>query len=581
MVNDYEALVTGIDAGSDVVDFFKSLINDFLLTNPVSVRSDVDKEWDEMPMPQRLVFDSPLPLVEEQRKILSAIKHPKSRFIAVEGPPGTGKSHTITAVAFDHILAGKNLLVLSDKKEALDVVEDKLNKALTKVRPSEDFPNPILRLGKDASNYSKLLKKSALERLEVNQRVVRQKRPERQRALEEERSELTRRLSNAADAYGAIDVLEIANLERDVANLIAKEPLAESLLNDDRLLTVVADIDALYGYIRTQPVLAVLLKSQGRGPKRLIEIAKLSDVLRSAPVNKADIDFVTSFSLERLRFLDEVIEEIDEMRVVVFGYLFAKKKLRAAAKRIRDQCKIECDDPVRELTKLKKLRDEFFGLRDHLTASQLSAEFATAVYLIVAQLSGRDRPVLVPSQTLECVRRLQSAEAHSLPTFAGVEEQFYTALLAGEEGPFALVMKVAAIKTREARIAERFGTAPKIDYIGAKARIESLNTQSLAERIDESFIEFYNNKKNDAMAFGKIIREKQRFPVDKFAEIKGAFPCVIAGLRDYAEFIPLENGLFDLVIIDEASQVSIAQALPAIMRAKKYSCSVTETSSET
>jgi hypothetical protein len=41
MVNDYEALVTGIDAGSDVVDFFKSLINDFLLTNPVSVRSDV------------------------------------------------------------------------------------------------------------------------------------------------------------------------------------------------------------------------------------------------------------------------------------------------------------------------------------------------------------------------------------------------------------------------------------------------------------------------------------------------------------------------------------------------------------
>jgi superfamily I DNA and/or RNA helicase len=49
----------------------------------------------------------------------------------------------------------------------------------------------------------------------------------------------------------------------------------------------------------------------------------------------------------------------------------------------------------------------------------------------------------------------------------------------------------------------------------------------------------------------------------------GAFPCIIAGLRDYAEFIPLERELFDLVIIDEASQVSIAQALPAIIRAKK------------
>jgi hypothetical protein len=40
-----------------------------------------------MSMPQRLVFDSPLPLVEEQRKILSALKHQDSRFIAVEGPP--------------------------------------------------------------------------------------------------------------------------------------------------------------------------------------------------------------------------------------------------------------------------------------------------------------------------------------------------------------------------------------------------------------------------------------------------------------------------------------------------------------
>ena len=104
------------------------------------MRADVDEEWAEMSMPKRLVFDCPLPLVEEQRKIISAIKHPKSRFIAVEGPPGTGKSHTITAVAFDLILGGKNLLVLSDKKEALDVVEDKLNQALAKVRPSEDSP---------------------------------------------------------------------------------------------------------------------------------------------------------------------------------------------------------------------------------------------------------------------------------------------------------------------------------------------------------------------------------------------------------------------------------------------------------
>ena len=142
-------------------------------------------------------------------------------------------------------------------------------------------------------------------------------------------------------------------------------------------------------------------------------------------------------------------------------------------------------------------------------------------------------------------------------------------MIAGNAGPLGLVVCLGELKLREARIAEQFANVPKIDYIGAKGKIESLNTQSLAEHIDESFISFYNNKKNDAMALGKIIREKQRFPVDKFGDIQRAFPCVIAGLRDYAEFIPLERGLFDLVIIDEASQVSIAQALPAIVRAKK------------
>jgi hypothetical protein len=569
MVNDYEALVTGIDAGGEVVDFFKSLIDDFLLTNPVSVREDVERAWEETPMPQRLVFDSPLPLVEEQRKILSAIKHSESRFIAVEGPPGTGKSHTITAVGFDLILSGKSLLVLSDKKEALDVVEDKLNQALAKVRPSEDFPNPILRLGKDASNYAKLLKKSAIERLEVNQRVVRQKRPERQKALEEERSGLTIGLEKAAKAYAAVDLSEIANLERDISSLVSDAPEMKAVLEDQRLSGLVHDLGALIEYLRSEAVLAALLKRQGRQPRRLLEIAKLSKTLAACPIAVSDISSVTSFSLEKLRLLEEAIDEIEGMRVAVFGYLFSGKKLRATAKRLSEQCKIECERPDRELGALRSLRNHFRALRDHLAAEHLESDFATAVFLILSGLAGRDQSTLAPSHVLDATRRLEDAVSQSLPLFAAAKAQFYLAMLAGSDGPLGFVVRLADIKVREAQIGQRFASIPKIDYIGAKSKIESLNTQALAEHIDESFIHFYNHNKNDAMALGKIIREKQRFPIDKFAEIQRAFPCIIAGLRDYAEFIPLEQGLFDLVIIDEASQVSIAQALPAIIRAKK------------
>ena len=289
MVNDYEALVTGIDTGGDVVDFFKSLIDDFLLRNPVAIRPDIDSEWERTPMPQRLVFDSPLPLVEEQRKILSAIKHPKSHFIAVEGPPGTGKSHTITAVAFDLILAGKNLLVLSDKKEALDVVESKLDQALAKVRPSADFPNPILRLGRDASNYGQLLKKSVVERLQANQRVLRQSRPEREKALEKDRAELVKGLEKIAESYAQIDVARIVELERDTAELIQQEPVAAKILADPCFSELANDFGVVSEHLRLHAPLAVILRRHGTSPIRLNEISRVAAALASLPVDAMDI----------------------------------------------------------------------------------------------------------------------------------------------------------------------------------------------------------------------------------------------------------------------------------------------------
>ena len=419
MVNDYEALVTGIEAGGDVVDFFKSLIDDFLLKNPVSVRSDVDKAWEEMAMPQRLVFDSPLPLVEEQRKILAAIKHPKSRFIAVEGPPGTGKSHTITAVAFDLILAGKSLLVLSDKKEALDVVEDKLNQALAKVRPSEDFPNPILRLGKDASNYAKLLKKSAIERLQVNQRVVREKKPEREKALENERKTLTAGLENAVTAYAAVDLLEIANLERDIADLISKAPDANAVLNDPHLSALIHDFGVVSKFVQSKNTLIALLKWKGSRPGRLLEIANISKVLASCDVTASDLAGVTSFTHEKLRALEIAIDEVEEMKAAVFGYLFAGKKLRAAAKNLREQCKIECERPHRDLVKLRLLRNNLRKLRDHLAMEQLMPEFTTAVFLVTSGLAP-SQTSLVPSDVLDCARRLEDAVSNSAPFLAPI-----------------------------------------------------------------------------------------------------------------------------------------------------------------
>ena len=47
--------------------------------------------------------------------------------LVVHGPPGTGKSQTIANIVGDHLLRGQRVLVVSDKRTALDVVADRLS----------------------------------------------------------------------------------------------------------------------------------------------------------------------------------------------------------------------------------------------------------------------------------------------------------------------------------------------------------------------------------------------------------------------------------------------------------------------
>src|SRR5205823_6792457 len=72
-----------------------------------------------------------------------------------------------------------------------------------------------------------------------------------------------------------------------------------------------------------------------------------------------------------------------------------------------------------------------------------------------------------------------------------------------------------------------------------------------------------------AKTLGGVIKAKQQFPQDAFEDLKQAFPCIIAGIREFAEYVPLRQEIFDVVVVDEASQVSVAQAFPALLRAKK------------
>lgn len=67
---------------------------------------------------------TPLPIDAHQENALNAVKRGNS--VVVQGPPGTGKSQLIGNLVCDFIARGKKVLVVSQKRAALDVVYERL-----------------------------------------------------------------------------------------------------------------------------------------------------------------------------------------------------------------------------------------------------------------------------------------------------------------------------------------------------------------------------------------------------------------------------------------------------------------------
>ncbi len=99
------------------------------------------------PPPSLPLASIPAVLSRAQKRVLEAAsRHPLTLIV---GPPGTGKSYTVTALVLEHLARGESVLVSCRTEQALDVVESKLRSMLGET-------TPLLRGG--STDYTRELK---------------------------------------------------------------------------------------------------------------------------------------------------------------------------------------------------------------------------------------------------------------------------------------------------------------------------------------------------------------------------------------------------------------------------------------
>lgn len=598
VVNDYEEILRQLALDeSELGGTFERIIQDFIEREPVQFISKVHDEWDATSTDDKLVASSPIALNEEQRQILMAVKRDGCNYITVQGPPGTGKSHTITAIVCDAILNNLSVLVLSDKKEALDVVEDKITETLNRVRHDKKFQNPILRLGKAGSNYGQILAPNAIAEIEFAYRAMKKEHDKLEKDIASSIASLKEEIEAEILSGGDISIDEVRELlDSEVSMSGETLPLDTEELS--RHVAAPGDLDEL------RRIVLDLCETLGPDGGNIPDsFPRLSSVMGLQPIG--DVPVVFRFGRHCGGFLAVLAKLKDH-----FGTFHTLDQLGDLA-----DSKI---DPLKRIhTDLVALNAEFLGSLKWWRKNAINARFRTlfptsrltkayeSMPTITQALEMLNTAILLKSSIPAIDNPYDFAATlwHYVrdPDFHNEMERF--SRLADDLHYFEerikiypatlkkLGIKVASLPALcnsklammsqekfdelvgyialKQRLEQKFQGLGTVGYSARKRQIEKLITMEMTYRLDGRVIDFYQNNLATAKSLRTIIQKKRRFPKDEFEKLKNAFPCILAGIRDYAEYIPLQAEIFDLVIIDEASQVSIAQAFPALLRARK------------
>ncbi len=119
-----------------------------------------------------------------------------------------------------------------------------------------------------------------------------------------------------------------------------------------------------------------------------------------------------------------------------------------------------------------------------------------------------------------------------------------------------------------------------IDFENIRNRILSLKNDEKAisnniclDKFKSEYVEYFNNNPESKNYLYQITKQQGLLPIRKMMDLYGEFllklfPCWLLSPESVSTIFPLKKEMFDIILFDEASQVFIENTLPTIYRGK-------------
>ena len=523
-----------------------------------------------------------------QSEVVSKVD--KNGNMVIYGPPGTGKSQTIVNVITDAVSKGKRVLVVSQKRAALDVVYSRLGTLNKKAMYLTDE-------GKE--------KQSFYERC------------------------LTAHQSNMIESLEDLKALEAEylNLESKVASEVDTLNGIYTTLNSTRPfgLSLSEMYSSSYMIAKSSTEYAIYLKMVECPELMRLNYKELSEALfgiRSMNLEKTYYEFVED--REKNPLIDTMLRDID-----ILTLSEVKGALLDIAKTKRHPFNIGKYPYYRQALAYLPLIDNERNI-DRIVSLEVDLERAAGAIgafsvgkrraAIKSGLANAVSAIKEYTKDYECLRRVFSTEGYlaiidnllrgnavyikqvhdaidgyiakrdtrthlealdknkiTILRFAYSSSKSYSGYVSTIEKLLDIRIYHEVIRHEEECKAE---LSRMVDYPNVTSRIYKLKEAelSIAERIcstksSRAYESLYASAKNNKDFLYQISKKQNFWPIRKTVEVYGdlilsLFPCWLLSPENVSNLLPLTKNLFDIVIFDEASQVFIESTIPTIYRGK-------------